>query len=138
MTPRAAHPATTTRHRVLIVDDEEELVSALVERLELRGVPVTGVTSGQQALTVIEDHDFDLVLIDLKMPGLDGLEVIRAMRHLRPGLRFVLLTGHGAKENEEAARRAGAMECLLKPVKIERLLEIIQQVGVTPRSPNVP
>lgn len=124
--------------RVLIVDDEEELVSALVERLELRGVPVRGVTSGRKALAIIEDEDFDLVLIDLKMPGLDGLEVIRAMRHLRPGMRFVLLTGHGARENEEAARRVGALDCLLKPVKIERLLEIIQQVGLTPRSPDAP
>ena len=122
--------------RVLIVDDEEELVSALVERLELRGVPVTGVTSGRAALATIEEKDFDLVLIDLKMPGLDGLDVIRAMKHLRPELRFVLLTGHGAKENEDAARRVGAMECLLKPVKLERLLEIIREVRPVPRSPD--
>lgn len=122
--------------RVLIVDDEEELVAALVERLELRGVPVTGVTSGQRALAVVEEQDFDLVLIDLKMPGLDGLEVIRAMKHLRPDLRFVLLTGHGAKENEDAARRVGAMECLLKPVKLERLLKIIREVQPASRSPH--
>ena len=122
--------------RVLIVDDEEELVAALVERLEIRGVPVTGVTSGRRALAVVEEQDFDLVLIDLKMPGLDGLEVIRAMKHIRPELRFVLLTGHGAKENEDAARRVGAMACLLKPVKLERLLEIIREVRPVPRSPD--
>lgn len=122
--------------RVLIVDDEEELVSALVERLELRGIPVTGVTSGREALARIEEEDFALVLIDLKMPGLGGLEVIRAMRHQRPELHFVLLTGHGAQENQDAARRVGAMECLLKPVKLERLLEIIQRVCLMPRSPH--
>ena len=114
--------------RVLIVDDEEELVSALVERLELRGVLVVGVTSGREALAKIKEREFDLALADLKMPGLNGLDAIRAMKQEQPSLRFVLLTGDDSKGNQEAARRVGAMDCLLKPVRLENVLEVIERV----------
>ncbi len=66
--------------RVLIVDDEEELVSALVERLNLRGFPARGVTTGAEALAVLAGQDCDVVLLDVKMPGLGGLEVIRRIK----------------------------------------------------------
>ncbi|MBT8398608.1 MAG: response regulator, partial [Gemmatimonadetes bacterium] len=73
--------------RILVVDDEEELVSALVERLNLRGFHATGRTTGMAALEYLEEGDCDVVLLDVKMPGLGGLEVIRRIKDMRPRLQ---------------------------------------------------
>ena len=114
--------------RLLIVDDEEELIIALAERLEIRGfAPVTAVT-GEQALGLVREREFDLVLLDIKMPGVDGLEVMRRMKRERPGLPVILLTGHLSKRTNVAGMNAGADEYLLKPIDIDDLLTKISGV----------
>jgi DNA-binding NtrC family response regulator len=111
--------------RILIVDDEEELVSALVERLNLRGFQAIGVTTGIEALEYLEDGDCDVVLLDVKMPGLGGLEVIRRIKDMRPRLQVVLLTGHGSVKSVEDGMALGAFDYLMKPVKIDSLVRIL-------------
>ncbi len=111
--------------RVLIVDDEEELVSALVERLNLRGFKAFGVTTGDAALEFIAQGDCDVVLLDVRMPGLGGLEVIRHIKEKRPGLGVVLLTGHGSVESVEEGMALGAFDYLMKPVKFNSLVQIL-------------
>ena len=111
--------------RVLIVDDEEELVSALVERLTLRGFEARGVTAGEAALDFLSEGDCDVVLLDVKMPGLGGLEVIRRIKDMKPGLEVVLLTGHGSVKTVEEGMALGAFDYLMKPVKIDRLVQIL-------------
>jgi DNA-binding NtrC family response regulator len=114
---------------VLFVDDEEELVSAVVERLELRGVEAIGLTSGAEALLVMETQEFDVVVLDVKMPGLSGLDVMRWITQNRPAQKVVLLSGHGSVEDAEEGMRLGAFNYLMKPVDTDELLEILNRAA---------
>ena len=121
--------------KLLFVDDEEELVSAVVERLELRGIRGVGVVSGEEALQRLREEPFDVVLLDVKMPGLNGLDVLRAIRRRHPGTKVILMTGHGSAEDVELGRRLGASACLQKPVELEALLQAARDaVGQSERS----
>jgi two-component system OmpR family response regulator len=115
--------------RVLIVDDEEELVSALVERLNLRGFRAHGVTNGSAALAFLGAEACDVVLLDVKMPGLGGLEVIRRIKTNDPHLEVILLTGHGSVKSVEEGMALGAFDYLMKPVKIDNLVRILAAAG---------
>jgi two-component system, OmpR family, response regulator len=117
------------RLRVLFVDDEEELVSAVVERLELRGVEAVGATTGAEALRLIAARPFDVVVLDVKMPGLGGFEVIRRVKTDHPELQVVLLSGHGSAENVEEGMRLGAFDYLQKPIDIDVLLGIVRDAS---------
>ena len=115
--------------RVLIVDDEDELVSALVERLNLRGFQAKGVTTGEEALAYLADAPCDVVLLDVKMPGLGGLEVIERIKEEHPGLEVILLTGHSSSQDAERGKVLGAFDYLMKPVKIDDLVRILLSAG---------
>jgi DNA-binding NtrC family response regulator len=114
-----------TGPRVLIVDDEAELVSALVERLNLRGFQATGVTTGAEAVTLVAEGAYDVVLLDVKMPGLGGLQVIQTIKAEHPDVQVVLLTGHGSAQDAAEGMRLGAFDYLMKPVKITDLVRIL-------------
>jgi DNA-binding response OmpR family regulator len=101
------------------VDDEAELVSAIVERLNLRGFRAKGITSGVEALAYLTNTPCDVVLLDVKMPGLGGLEVIRRIKEEYPGLAVILLTGHGSAQDVEKGVELGAFDYLMKPVDID-------------------
>jgi DNA-binding NtrC family response regulator len=115
--------------RVMIVDDDAELVSALKERLTLRGFVAEGVTTGADALELLEDRPWDVVLLDVMMPGLGGLEVIRQIKMDWPDLEVILLTGHGSVKSLEEGMAAGAFDYLMKPVKIDDLVRILTAAG---------
>ena len=123
--------------RILIVDDEEELVSALEERLNLRGFQAQGVTTGRAALEFLEAEECDVVLLDIKMPGLSGLEVIRRIKDMRPRLQVVLLTGHGSVKSVEDGMALGAFDYLMKPVKIDSLVRVLT-AAASGRKPQAP
>jgi len=114
------------RLRILIVDDESELVQALVERLTLRRIQARGVTSGEEAMELIRSEPFDVALLDVKMPGLGGLELAKRIRAERPGLQVVLLTGHGSTQDAEDGKALGVFDYLMKPIKLEALLDILR------------
>jgi DNA-binding NtrC family response regulator len=111
--------------RVLIVDDEVELVNALEVRLGLRGFIAEGVFSGEVALKRLAEETFDVVLLDMRMPGMDGLEVIRRVRQVQPSVEVVLVTGHGSRKSAEEGIALGAFDYLMKPVKITTLLQVV-------------
>ena len=115
--------AQKSQPKLLFVDDEEELVSAVVERLEIRGIEGVGVTSGDEALRLLQREHFDVVLLDVKMPGVNGLDVLRTITRAYPDTRVILMTGHGSAEDIELGLRLGAAACLQKPVDLETLLE---------------
>ncbi len=121
--------------RVLIVDDEEELVSALVERLRLRGFAACGVTDGSAALAFLEEEPCDVVLLDVKMPRLGGLEVIRRIKSAHPQMEVILLTGHGSVKSVEEGMELGAFDYLMKPVKIDNLVRILTAAGAKGADP---
>lgn len=107
--------------QVLVVDDEGELVSALSERLVLRGFCAQGATSGAAALASLGQQRFDVVLVDVKMPGLGGLALVRAIKAGWPAQPVVLLTGHTSAEDVAAGAALGVAAYLTKPVDIEEL-----------------
>ncbi len=115
--------------RLMFVDDEDELVSALVERLELRGIDAKGVTSGDEALQHLREEHFDVVVIDVKMPGIGGLELLRTISRRYPDIKVILMTGHGSTEDSEIGRRLGAVAYLQKPVELDDLLTTIEQAA---------
>ena len=115
------------RLRVLFVDDEEELVSAVVERLGIRDIEACGATNGIEALEELDKQEFNVVVLDVRMPGLGGLDTLRRIKHLHPGLVVVLLSGHGSTEDVEEGIRLGAFAYLQKPVDIEHLVDLIRR-----------
>jgi DNA-binding NtrC family response regulator len=111
--------------RVLIVDDEDELVNALEERLNLRGFQAKGVTTGAEALAYLAETPCDVVLVDVKMPGLGGLQLVKKIKEERPKLGVILLTGHGSAKDAEEGTKLGAFDYLMKPVKIDDLVRVL-------------
>lgn len=108
--------------KVLLVDDEEEFIETLSERLRLRDLEAKTALDGEQALEAVQDDEPDVMLLDLKMPGMDGMEVLRKVKKAYPGVQVVMLTGHGTDKDEEQAKRLGAYAYLQKPVDLEHLV----------------
>ena len=115
------------KNRVLIVDDEEELIAALVERFELRGIEAVGVTTGKEAVKLIEDNGFNVVVLDVKMPGIDGFEIMRQMKLIKEDLPVILITGHDCRDGEEKLLMQMAFDCLIKPVSIDTLIDKVRK-----------
>ena len=113
--------------KVLLVDDEEEFVLSLSERMKMREVNSDVALSGEQALDTIDKDLPDVMVLDLKMPGMDGMEVLRRAKKAYPGVQIIMLTGHGSEKDEQEARRLGVFEYLQKPVAIEKLIKTITE-----------
>ncbi len=110
--------------RVLLVDDEKDIVSTLAERLSLRGIEAVWVTSGEEALKILETEQFDLAILDVKMPHMNGLELQNKMSEKYKELKFLFLTSRGAEERSgPGAKLLGKENYLSKPIKMDFLLE---------------
>jgi two-component system OmpR family response regulator len=119
--------------RVLLVDDEEELVFAMVERLEYRGFYTEAVLSGAEAIERAETVQFDILVIDVKMPGMNGIETMKKIKAKQPNAKVILITGHGSTNEGEEGIAEGAVDYLQKPVKIEDLVQRINSALGMPR-----
>jgi DNA-binding NtrC family response regulator len=108
--------------KVLLVDDEREFVESLSERLELRNLEADVVYDGEQALDVLKEGKHDVMVLDLRMPGIDGIEVLRQAKKRNPNVQVVVLTGHGTDKDEAMAKKLGAIAYMRKPVDIDRLV----------------
>ena len=106
---------------VLLVDDEQEFITALSERLQIRGIDVRLAFDGEQALRLVQDQQPDIMVLDLKMPGIDGIEVLRRVKATRPEIEVIILTGHGTETDRETCMALGAFAYLQKPVDIDLL-----------------
>jgi DNA-binding response OmpR family regulator len=114
--------------RVLLVDDEQELVSTLAERLALRGIEADWVATADNALKIVESEAYDLAVVDVKIPGINGIELKRRMQKKRPNMKFIFMTGHGSEADYQAASaEAGSQYYLAKPVKIGVLIEKMKE-----------
>jgi DNA-binding NtrC family response regulator len=111
---------------ILIVDDEEDLASTLAERLELRGFQVTAVTSSAEALEVVSANRFSVLILDVKMPGIGGLELMTRIKQEQPDLPVILFTGHSSLADARKGIDEGAFAYLQKPIKIDKLLETVK------------
>ena len=112
--------------RILLVDDEKEFVETLAERLRTRGFHVTTAFSGDEALEKSKEYNFDVTILDVQMPGISGMEALEAIKKLKPLTEVLMLTGHGTIEIAIDGMKMGAFDFLLKPCKIEVLLEKIK------------
>ena len=112
--------------KILIVDDEEDLTSAMAERLEIRGFQVETATNGIDALKRVSEVDFGVLILDVKMPGIDGLQLVAEINRQRLDLPVILLTGHGSVKDAERGMREGAFDYLMKPIDIDALVEKIR------------
>lgn len=115
--------------RVLLVDDEEDFVETLAERLELRGFAPAVAMNGRSALEQLEAHSPQIMILDLKMPGMSGLEVLRETKRRKPELPVVMLTGHGSDLERDEALASGAKTYLQKPVDIDSLSKLISETA---------
>ena len=113
--------------RILLVDDEREFVDTLSERLELRDLGAAVVSDSRQALSLIEEEEPEVMVLDLRMPGIDGMEVLRRIKSEHPKVEVVIVTGHGSQEDKERCLKMGAFAYLQKPVDIEELAETLRQ-----------
>ena len=118
-----------TCDRVLLVDDEESFVEALGKRLNGRGLRVETSDSGEDAIAKAKRQAFDVIVLDLAMPGMDGIETLKRLRKIDPDLQIILLTGHGSIEKAVEATKLGAMDFLQKPASLSDLLELISQAS---------
>ena len=115
------------RANILLVDDEERFVEILAQRLQARGLNVDVATTGEKAIALTKVKDFDAVLLDLSMPGMDGIEVLKEMKKTNPVLQIIILTGQGSIQATVEVMKEGAMDFMEKPVDINKLLEKITE-----------
>ena len=109
------------KSRLLLVDDEEQFVEALAERLSMRGYDVTTSLTGEDAIEKIKNYNFDVVILDVRLPGIEGAEVLREIKNLKPLAEVIMLTGHGTVEMAIKGMKLGAFDFLMKPCETEDL-----------------
>ncbi len=112
--------------KVLLVDDEVEYIHTLSERLKTRSLESSIVYDGEEALDVVNEEEPEVMILDLKMPGIDGLEVLRKVKNTNPDIEVIIVTGHGSIKEKEMATELGAFAYLEKPVDIEVLTKTMQ------------
>jgi len=115
------------KFKVMIVDDELDFLETIVKRLKVRGIDATGVESGYKALEVLDGSNPDVIILDVKMPGLDGIETLREIKKKKPLTEVIMLTGHASVESGIQGMQLGAFDYVMKPVALDELLEKMRQ-----------
>jgi DNA-binding response OmpR family regulator len=113
--------------KVLLVDDEKKFVMMLSRRLALRGIDVDYVYTGQAAMEKARQKKYEVAVLDVKMPGIGGIELKRKLNELDPGMKFIFLTGHGSEADFETGSTEGSYY-LAKPLRLENLIKILHEL----------
>ncbi|MCF8069911.1 MAG: response regulator [Desulfobacterales bacterium] len=113
--------------KILLVDDEREFVQTLSERLQMRDIGSAVTYDGASALEMLDDDEPDVMILDLKMPGIDGIEVLKKVKATRPGIEVIILTGQGSEKDEALCMKLGAFAYLQKPVEIDLLSDTLNR-----------
>ncbi|MBI4797607.1 MAG: response regulator, partial [Desulfarculus sp.] len=125
--PREEEAPAPMPPKVFLVDDEQEFVQTLSERLRLRQISSVVAHDGHQALQLARESEPDVMVLDLKMPGMDGIEVLRRIKRDHPAVEVIILTGHGSPADRERCLALGAFAFLKKPVDMETLQQTMGQ-----------
>lgn len=115
--------------KILLVDDETDFVETMTKRFGIRKMPITTAGSGAEAVTLVEEEDFDVVVLDVRMPGMDGLEVLRQIRAKRPLTEVIMLTGHASLDAGMQGMNLGAYDYVLKPADFDELLDKVRRAA---------
>ena len=113
--------------RVLVVDDEDDFRETVVKRLRARKLEAEGAGSGAAALDLVKEREFDVMVLDVKMPGMDGIETLRLVKQTRPEIEVIMLTGHASVEFGLKGMQLGAFDYIMKPAPIGELMDTIGQ-----------
>jgi DNA-binding NtrC family response regulator len=120
------HTQGQARLKTLLVDDEEEFLNTMVKRLRKRNLEVSTANQGRQAIEKVSGEPFDVVVLDMAMPGMSGIDTLREIKKVRPSTEVIILTGHAEVEAAVQGMELGAFDYLLKPADIDELLYKIQ------------
>jgi len=112
--------------KVILVDDEQEFVTTLSERIQIRNIGTHIAFSGEQALEMVKNFSFDAMVLDLNMPGMDGLAVLKSVKKIHPEIQVIILTGHGSEADQKLTLSSGAFAYLQKPVELDTLIHHIK------------
>ena len=112
--------------KLLFVDDEERFLRTLTKRLNLRDFDVTATQNAEEALSAMDVEKFDLAIVDLKMPGMNGQQLLSTMKKRQPDIEIIILTGHGSIESAQACTREGSFCYLQKPCETKELLGVLK------------
>ncbi len=107
--------------KVMLIDDEVAFANTLAQRLRMRDLKVDTAYDGEQALSKLKQAETDIIVLDLKMPGMHGMEVLKEIKKAYPDIQVIVLSGHGTDKDEEEARRLGGFDFLKKPADIDHL-----------------
>jgi len=113
---------------ILVVDDEEEIRNLFLDILAPRGYEVVGARSGPEAIAYAGDHAFDVVFLDIKMPGMNGVETFEALKRLSPEAQYVMITGYAGSHLVDQSLAEGALFCLPKPFGVADILDLIRSL----------
>lgn len=116
--------------KVLIADDEKEFIETLAQRLEIRGLSVTSVYSGEGAVKMAEKINFDVIILDVLMPEVTGIDALQQIKKFKPNTPVIMLTGEATVENAIQGMKLGAFDFLMKPADTELLVEKINQAHI--------
>jgi DNA-binding response OmpR family regulator len=113
---------------ILIVDDEKNIRLTLSQALETLGAEIDTAANGEEALRKLQEKEFGLILLDIRMPGMDGMEVLHRLREIRPDIRVIMITAYGTVESAVEAMKQGAADFLRKPFDPEEVRELVLRV----------
>jgi DNA-binding NtrC family response regulator len=113
--------------KLLLVDDEVKFLQSIAQRLELKNIDVIAVSNGEEAIASAEKDLFDVAVVDFQMPGMDGAQVLKALKERHKYLEIIMLTGHATVDSAVECTRLGAFKYLEKPYSFEKLIEIIKE-----------
>lgn len=113
--------------KILLVDDEADFVETMAKRFGIRKMPIDTAKSGQEALAALAARDYDVVILDVRMPGMDGLEALRQIREKKPLTEVIMLTGHASLETGMQGMNLGAYDYILKPADFDELLDKVRK-----------
>lgn len=116
--------------RVLLIDDEVDYTAALAKRLGRRGLSIRTAAGGRQALELLREELCDVILLDIKMPGMDGIKTLGEIKQLHPGVEVVMLTAHANTEIVISSLAMGACDYLMKPVNVDELVRKIEDAAM--------
>ena len=108
--------------RVLFVDDEADFMETILKRMQKRKVAAFGVRSGEEALAWLQQQTADIMVLDVRMPGMDGIQTLRAVKSVHPLIEVIMLTGHASLEIAKEGMQLGAFDYLMKPIDLDELL----------------
>jgi len=115
--------------KLLSIDDEPDFLETIVKRLLKRQIDATGVDSGKEALRVLQEQSFDVVILDVRMPGMDGIETLKEIKKRSPLTEVIMLTGHGSIKSGIKGMELGAFDYVIKPADFEELFEKVNQAA---------